>query len=286
MDTESPPTVLAGDWPLTSTRNKVGERIRRLTESGRVRHDILVSKENVGRIIGQRGNTLLALLQGTQCEVFVLDKEGPPPGVDDNQRLVVLVGDQAQVRRAREEVDLIINNHNYRAGRRLERGQLAASLAEGAALASSSALAPSFGSGSDALLEAPPPPAHQLVEHIISSRLAEKLTTAHYAALLRMARPAATSHAPGPGKPPDLRLMYSVLERAVRAHAERGDTGEALQLLRQATCPACYGFACLPMAVPTYCGCAYLLWLCLLTMAPLTMARPCRRSCGRSTCTR
>ena len=30
-------------------------------------------------------------------------------------------------------------------------------------------------------------------------------------------------------EPADLRLMYSVLARAVRAHAERGDTGAALQ---------------------------------------------------------
>ena len=35
-------------------------------------------------------------------------------------------------------------------------------------------------------------------------------------------------------EPADLRLMYSVLARAVRAHAERGDTAEALQLLRTA----------------------------------------------------
>ena len=30
-------------------------------------------------------------------------------------------------------------------------------------------------------------------------------------------------------EPADLRLMYSVLARAVRAHAERGDTGAPLQ---------------------------------------------------------
>ena len=62
MDTSSA-VLLAGDWPLTSTRNRVGERIRELSEAGRVRHDILVDRSNVGRIIGQRGSTLLALLQ-------------------------------------------------------------------------------------------------------------------------------------------------------------------------------------------------------------------------------
>ena len=58
----------------------------------------------------------------------MLDKEGPPPGVDESQRLVVLLGDQAQVRAARAEIDLLITNPHYRAGRRLERGQLANSL--------------------------------------------------------------------------------------------------------------------------------------------------------------
>ena len=61
MDTST--AVLAGDWPLTSTRNRVGERIRELIEAGSVRHDILVDRSNVGRIIGQRGSTLGALLQ-------------------------------------------------------------------------------------------------------------------------------------------------------------------------------------------------------------------------------
>ena len=58
----------------------------------------------------------------------MLDKEGPPPGVDESQRLVVLLGDQAQVRAARAEIDLLITNPHYLAGRRLERGQLANSL--------------------------------------------------------------------------------------------------------------------------------------------------------------
>ena len=57
------PAVLFGEWPLTLSRKRVGERIRQLTDSGRVRHDLLVDKSRVGRIIGQRGSTLQALLQ-------------------------------------------------------------------------------------------------------------------------------------------------------------------------------------------------------------------------------
>ena len=62
------PAVLFGEWPLTLRRKRVGERIRQLlADSGRVRHDLLVDKSRVGRIIGQRGFTLQALLQVRLC---------------------------------------------------------------------------------------------------------------------------------------------------------------------------------------------------------------------------
>ena len=57
------------------------------------------------------------------------------------------------MRAARAEIDLLINNPNYRAGRRLERGRLAKSLAESAKRVASGALAPFSSTGSDALLE-------------------------------------------------------------------------------------------------------------------------------------
>ena len=61
------PVILFGEWPLTLRMKRVGERIRQLTDSGRVRHDLLVDKSRVGRIIGQRGSTLQALLQVRLC---------------------------------------------------------------------------------------------------------------------------------------------------------------------------------------------------------------------------
>ena len=61
------PAVLFEEWPLTLSRKRVGERIRQLTDSGRVRHDLLVDKSRVGHIIGQRGSTLQALLQVRLC---------------------------------------------------------------------------------------------------------------------------------------------------------------------------------------------------------------------------
>ena len=109
----------------------------------------------------------------------MLDKEGPPPGADESQRLVVLVGEPAQVRAASSEIDLLLSNQSYRPGRRLARGRLGDSLMESAEraasrLASSSssstaadhAAALSSTSG-DSLLEAPACPSlpsYQLVE--------------------------------------------------------------------------------------------------------------------------
>ncbi|KAL3906033.1 MAG: hypothetical protein SGPRY_010697, partial [Prymnesium sp.] len=62
-----------GDWPLLTER--VGAKIRSLESTpGNVRHDILVEKQRVGRLIGPQGSTLKALLANTQCEIFVMDK--------------------------------------------------------------------------------------------------------------------------------------------------------------------------------------------------------------------
>ena len=99
--------VLAGEWPLTS--DKVGARVSQLVQLGMVRHDILVEKSKVGRLIGSRGSTLQALQQSTQCEMFILDKEGPPPGFPFDQRLVVLMGQDAQVSAAVSQVENLLS---------------------------------------------------------------------------------------------------------------------------------------------------------------------------------
>ena len=55
---------------------RAGPRILKMTsEAGNVRHDIMVDKALMGRVIGPKGSTLRSLTSDTQCEIFVLDKE-------------------------------------------------------------------------------------------------------------------------------------------------------------------------------------------------------------------
>ena len=58
--------VLTGEWPMSSRQDRVAERIRAHAAGGRTRHDIVLDRSYVGKLIGQRGNNLQALRQGTQ----------------------------------------------------------------------------------------------------------------------------------------------------------------------------------------------------------------------------
>eukprot|EP00966_Prymnesium_polylepis_P101784 2356770-Prymnesium_polylepis.1 len=79
-------------------------------QQGHVRHDILVDKQRIGRIIGPRGATLQQLTHSTQCEIFVMDKEGAPIGYSPDQRVVILVGGPGQVMYAASEIDNLLAN--------------------------------------------------------------------------------------------------------------------------------------------------------------------------------
>ena len=46
----------------------------------------------------------------TGAEIFILDKEGPPPGHDEMQRIVVLLGAETQVSHATFEIKTVIEN--------------------------------------------------------------------------------------------------------------------------------------------------------------------------------
>ena len=50
--------ILAGDWPFQT--DKCGSRVAQLCRQGLVRHDIVIEKGKVGKIIGSRGSTLQA----------------------------------------------------------------------------------------------------------------------------------------------------------------------------------------------------------------------------------
>ena len=75
-----------------------------LTE-GVVRHDVMIEKSLVGRLIGRGGSIFKALVARTGCEIFVLDKEGPPPGCAPHMRLVILMGSEMATGCAAAEIE-------------------------------------------------------------------------------------------------------------------------------------------------------------------------------------
>jgi len=71
---------------------------------GHVKHDMLIGKDRVGRLIGPQGSTYKELQMKTSCNIFVLDKEGPAPGFSEEQRIVTLIGFEQQVAAAEKEI--------------------------------------------------------------------------------------------------------------------------------------------------------------------------------------
>merc|ERR1712087_726893 len=56
------------------------------------------------------GSTYKELTMKTSCKIFVLDKEGPPPGYGDDERMVTLVGFDSQVAHAEVEINTIVQS--------------------------------------------------------------------------------------------------------------------------------------------------------------------------------
>ena len=71
------------------------------------RHDILIEKRVIGRVLGKGGRDLEALQLCTGASVFIIDKY-PPPGEGDDHRLVVLIGKPDQVRLCKQKVDTVL----------------------------------------------------------------------------------------------------------------------------------------------------------------------------------
>mmetsp|Transcript_65041 Transcript_65041/g.178468 ORF Transcript_65041/g.178468 Transcript_65041/m.178468 type:complete len:164 (+) Transcript_65041:858-1349(+) len=63
----------------------------------------------VGRLIGTGGSIFKELTAKTACHIFVLDREGPPPGAPEDERIVVCLGTEAQVGHATYEIDQLLN---------------------------------------------------------------------------------------------------------------------------------------------------------------------------------
>jgi len=99
--------ILATDFPPMETPS--GRRMVELQKTpGNVRHDIVIAKGQVGRLIGSGGTTYKELQNKTGCNIFILDKEGPAPGFPEDQRLVVLIGRELQVSCADAEIQMLL----------------------------------------------------------------------------------------------------------------------------------------------------------------------------------
>jgi len=106
-------SILVTGWPTAAEPS--GRRMASLEQTpGMIRHDMLVLKPYVGRLIGQGGATYRELQTRTGCTIFILDKEGPPPGFPDDQRLVSLMGFEPQVVQAEAEVTALLSSASQR----------------------------------------------------------------------------------------------------------------------------------------------------------------------------
>lgn len=86
----------------------VGESIHKAQEKmGNIRHDVLIERRVIGRILGKGGRDLEALQLCTGAEVFIIDKY-PPPGEGDDHRLLVLIGRADQVRLCKHKCDQVL----------------------------------------------------------------------------------------------------------------------------------------------------------------------------------
>eukprot|EP00965_Chrysotila_dentata_P027415 910491-Pleurochrysis_carterae.AAC.1 len=81
-------------WPRNG--EKWAERIaEKEVLPGNVRHDLLIEKASVGKLIGPQGSKRRELTQRSGCEMYIVD-DVPPPGATDEQRLCVLIGTPVQ----------------------------------------------------------------------------------------------------------------------------------------------------------------------------------------------
>ena len=86
----------------------VGEAIHRAQETPlNIRHDLLIERRVIGRLLGKGGRDLEAMQLCSGAEIFIIDKY-PPPGEGDDHRLLVLIGKPEQVRIAKSKVDIVL----------------------------------------------------------------------------------------------------------------------------------------------------------------------------------
>ena len=74
---------------------------------GNIRHDITFDRRAIGRLLGKGGRHLEMMQESSGCCIFIIDKD-VPPGEEESNRLLILVGPVEAVRLAKVEVDKVL----------------------------------------------------------------------------------------------------------------------------------------------------------------------------------
>lgn len=107
-------TRLVANWPPPHGGN--GKRIAEAEAvPGVVRHEILLDKNCLGKLIGVGGAMLKELQTRTGTQIHVCDKE-PPPGYAESQRLIVIIGAEYLIGRAAAEIFAVVESVAYKQG--------------------------------------------------------------------------------------------------------------------------------------------------------------------------
>ena len=86
----------------------VGEAIHRAQNTPlNIRHDVLIERRVIGRLLGKGGRDLEAMQLCSGAEIFIIDKY-PPPGEGDDHRLCVLIGKPESIRIAIDKVGAVL----------------------------------------------------------------------------------------------------------------------------------------------------------------------------------
>lgn len=96
------------NWPGRQYHRHVGEQIHQAQEVPfNIRHDIIIEKRVIGRILGKGARDLEQLKAFSGAEIFIIDKH-PPPGESDDHRLLILIGRPPEIAAAKKKIDLTL----------------------------------------------------------------------------------------------------------------------------------------------------------------------------------
>ena len=83
---------LPAGWPPRSSHPWAASR---LADTSLLRHDVIVHRDDLGRLIGANGANHKRLSEETGCTILIID-DVAPPGFKDDERAVVIMGERKE----------------------------------------------------------------------------------------------------------------------------------------------------------------------------------------------